>query len=212
LSNGQQVEFKVLKEVDGKDLVFLVTKTPILGSAVPFRENASLEEGEELVCRASVAQGPLCTVRGSLAYAPRPSTSGVLVAQLPLSPGSSGTGLFDLQGRFVGVCIGPVSDKESNFIRAWSADVIHDAIKSSFPEPWKDYLPELGLESLTITQYSGKLDLQSGDKIDTVNGIPMHSQSEFILTCAAFTARRETRIELGIDRNGNKAQILIERP
>ncbi len=211
LPNGAQVEFKVLSEAEGKDLVFLVTRTPVDGVAVSIRENTTLSEGEELVCRASVGQGPICTIRGSLAYLPRQASSGVLAAQLPLSPGSSGTALFDLNGHVVGICIGPISEKETSFARAWSGDVIRDAIKGSFGDSWKRFLPEVAIESREIKSNNGKSDLRVGDKIESINGTSVNSDCEFLLAGAALSARNETRVQFGVVRGGKRDKIDIVR-
>jgi S1-C subfamily serine protease len=212
LSNGMQVEFSVLKEVEGKDLIFLVTSVPVESVPAKVRENATLQEGEELVCRASVAQTVVCTIRGSLAYVPRPNSKGVLVAQVPLSPGASGATLFDLNGHIVGICIGPVTEKEMNFARAWSGDVIRDAIKDNFGDSWAGYLSDVTVESLSVKSDGGKSDLRTGDKIESVNGVSITSDLDFLLAGAALSARNEKQVLIGVVRSGKSEKIEIVRP
>jgi S1-C subfamily serine protease len=212
LSNGNQVEFSVLKEVEGKDLVFLVTAVPVDGVPAKVRENATLQEGEELVCRATVAQGPVCTIRGSLAYLPRPDSKGVLVAQVPLSPGASGATLFDLNGHIVGICIGPVTEQETRFARAWSGDVIRDAIKDNFRDSWASFLSDVTVESLSVKSDGGKSDLRTGDKIESVDGVSITSDLDFLLAGAALSAKNEKQVLIGVVRSGKSEKIEIVRP
>ncbi len=213
LKGGEQLSFKILREVKDMDLVFLLTEKPTKTPLLKLRRNESLVEGEALICRAMIGGTIMCTINGSLACSPQQSVARVLLAQVPLSPGASGSPIVDSNGNLVGIVLGPLSESITDFARAWSSDVIRETIVCEFGSAVESVLAA----KLNSDNDSGKIEvlasssnrLLQGDLLLKVGNEEVSSYYELVCVVTPLLERKVKGFELSVLRNGQLVQVFV---
>lgn len=208
LFTGELVEVPHVIEAD-VELVFLVTSRPLKGKPIAIRKSTTLVEGEELVGRGPIGGHQfMSTVRGYLSRLPD-QRSGFAGAQLPLTDGCSGVGLFDLKGSLVGVVHGPQKNAPG-FQTIWSCDVIRGKIIECFGTTWDEKLVGVKVTDTKISSLDSQdYGLQVGDVIKSVEGASIDSFTDWLLAGAAVTFRQQAQVSLEVERNGSLVTLVI---
>ena len=170
-------------------------------------------EGEALACRAMIGGAIMCTVNGSLACSPVQSVAGVLLAQMPLSPGASGSPIFDAQGQLVGIVIGPLSESITDFARAWSSDVIRDALVREFGSAVDDALAatwtsDSDSRNLKVAATSKEL-FEKDDILLEVGTVKVSSYYELVCVVTPLLERKTNAFAVSVLRNGYIVKVLV---
>ncbi len=164
-----------------------------------------VEEGDQIWTRSGIGPGSLVTRVGYIAYVPKPK-SGSFIVQAPMSPGTAGAPIVDLDGLMVGALYSGIKHDPTNFgIMRHSQLILQDLRQLPEILSAADILsPSLTLKSETL---DCKLANDDGTVIDgrvtEVNSYRIEDRIDLDFALLAAKERGVSKIELsGINHDG----------
>ena len=130
---GKTLDATLLRQAAAHDLCLLEV-AGLDAPAVALRKRAELRVGEEAYAVGNPLGLELTVSAGLISALPGPDKEALIHTSAPLSPGSSGGGLFDGRGRLIGITTG-VFRYAQNFNTAQPADRVEALLASKEPLP-----------------------------------------------------------------------------
>lgn len=121
------------RQLPGLDLC-LLTVTDLNAASLPLRPSTALVVGEPIYAVGNPLDFGLAVSAGLIALVEPQSPYPLIVATAPLSPGSSGGGIFDREGRLLGITTAILGTGQ-NLNRILAADAITDLLTRGAPRP-----------------------------------------------------------------------------
>lgn len=206
----EQMAFNVIYSDEDSDIALLLLETPVECEQLKLRENSSLLDAEPLVSKAPIIGGPIATIVGTVSYKATDETSGKIVAQLPMTHGSSGSPVFDKSGSLVGIVVGSVGKTES-FTRLYSNSVIEGGIREASIKYVEMYLGKTRFaESVQpVVEETNLASLLKGDEIHCINSERVNSTLDICTILLACGHRGKAQVVLGIKRQGEVSTVIL---